>query len=155
MSWHVIHWNVASWRQSWAMFDTSPHQRRPMWLSVSSRSQGNDVIAFSPLYNCCSLFTPEPVMNSRGGKDRWQTLTYLRLPTHASSLTLKYCHSIQLHWLLFKKKKSSSSTCQLIDGVEGASPGCKAPPSKRHFRSNPPRPWFSEHSSSAACVSDC
>lgn len=61
-----------------------------------------------------------------------------------------------------EKKKGSSSTCQLIDGVEGASPGCRAPPSKRHFRSdvclanfNLPRPWFSEHSSSAACVSDC
>lgn len=33
-------------------------------------------------------------------------------------------------------KKSSSSTCQLIDGVEGASHGCNAPPCKRHFHFN-------------------
>lgn len=175
MSWYVIHWNVASWRQSRAMFDTSPHQRRPMWLSVSSRSQGNDVIAFSPLYNCCCLFTPEPVMNSRGGRtdDRhWPIWGYPPMHPYLHCNTVIPSSCTGCCFLKKKeKKKGSSSTCQLIDGVEGASPGCRAPPSKRHFRSDvclanfnlplppphppSPRPWFSEHSSSAACVSDC
>lgn len=109
--WHVIKWDVASWQKSRIVCDMEPYLRRPMWQAVSQES---DVIVFPPssVQPLLSLFTPDPVVNSRG-KDRWQTDTDQFDASHPSIALCslpnsKSCQSSQLHKLLFKGKKKKA-----------------------------------------------
>lgn len=132
-----------------------PHQRRPMWQSVLQPLPREWCNSYFPLCLTAApffFFTPDPVVNSTK-KDRWQTEADLFDGSHpsialCSSPSSKSCQSGQLHSPV-KKKKGSSCTCQLIDGVEGASLGChccSAPPTRQqalrfHFK------WASWHPS--------
>lgn len=105
----------------------------PCGGQFNSRSQGSDATVF-PLFQRCSLLTPDPVVNySLRRTDDRQTLTLLMQATHpllsAPHLRLKAVSPASYRGHCWKK--DSLSTCQLIDGVEGASLDrhcCSAPP---------------------------
>lgn len=79
----------------------------PCGSQFYNSSQGSDAIVF-PLFDCCSLFTPDPVVNY-SKEDRWWTEADPFDASHPSiapcSLpTSKSCQSSQLHRLLLEKR---------------------------------------------------